>query len=479
MRRDFLHAIGAVGRGTSSSSKLLRQLTEEEIQSNTVDDIALDHPEMSQGIAWELALLALRDEQITIGNTVLLQNENNTSSTITSSSDKSPSQPFYVKNAKVRLQFQDKRIQLAYLPAYLVEYEYGETFNVHGERRKEKFQALVSGTHVETSGGDNKGVGGGGGGGGVAGERHYSALQASLAAGVASIALSAALSGNNAANTVLTTLDGIFPIFVASSLAGLATRIAPIIAEQIQEEKRVEIEEEEVRQVVAMGLSPLDPGTEDQEALRTAAEWRRWQSTTPREWNWQGRKEWAEDLHTSQTQRRIERQVLKNKAEKEAVKRAEEEAREERRYARWGRGGHYSKFHHRQQHALDDADDPGAMFGRRNKDFLGYYQALDLDVSGDKELPTEEEVKRAFRRAAHKWHPDKHSHKEKYNGNNNNNNNNSGGGDASASHSSSPPLSVAQEKKKREKFQKVMMAYSVLKDPERKRKYDRGERDGM
>jgi hypothetical protein len=473
MRRDFLQAIGAVGRGTSSSSKLLRQLTEEEIESNTVDGIVLDQPEMSQGITWELALLALRDEQMAIANTVLLHNDNNTSGTNYSSSDKSPSKPLYVKDANVRLQFEDKRIQLAYLPAYLVDYEYGETFNVHGERRKEKFQALVSGTSVNISGGDNKG----GGGGGVAGERHYSALQASLAAGVASTALSAALSGNAAASTVLTTLDGIFPIFVASSLAGLATRIAPIIAEQIQEEKRVEIEEEEVRQVVAMGLSPMDPGTEDQEALRTAAEWRRWQSTSPREWTRDGRKEWAEDLHTSQTQRRIERQVLKDKAEKEAVKRAEEEAREERRYARWGRGGHYSKFHHRQQHALDDADDPGAMFGRRNKDFLGYYQALDLDVSGDKELPTEEEVKRAFRRAAHKWHPDKYSHKEKYNGNSDNNNN--GGGDASASQSSSPPLSVAQEKKKREKFQKVMMAYSVLKDPERKRKYDRGERDGM
>lgn len=469
LRRDFLHAIGAVGGGgtssSSSSSQQVRQLTAEEINSNTVDHIALDQPEMSQGIAWELALLALRDEQMSIANTLLLQNNSY-------SSDKSPSQPLYVRDAKVRLQFEDKKVQLAYLPAYIVDYEYGETFNVHGERRKEKFQALVSGRSDNASnGGDER----------VAGERHYSALQASLSAGVAWTALSAALAGNAAAaSTVLTTLDGTFPIFVASSLAGLSTRIIPIIAEQIQEEKRVEIEEEEVRQVIAMGLSPFDPGTEDQEALRTGSEWRRWLATSPREWTWQGRKEWAEDLHTSQTQRRMARQVLKDRAEKEAVKRAEEEAREERRYARWGRGSHYSKFHHRGQSAVDNADDPGAMFGRRNRDFLGYYQALDLDVSGEKELPTEEEVKRAFRRAAHKWHPDKHSHKEKYTRSSSSSGNDDGG-DASPSQSSaSPLLSVAQEKKtKREKFQKVMMAYSVLKDPERKRKYDRGERDGM
>ena len=39
------------------------------------------------------------------------------------------------------------------------------------------------------------------------------------------------------------------------------------------------------------------------------------------------------------------------------------------------------------------------------RDFLGYYSALGLSPSGDG--PSQQDIKRAFRRAALEWHPDR------------------------------------------------------------------------
>ena len=54
-----------------------------------------------------------------------------------------------------------------------------------------------------------------------------------------------------------------------------------------------------------------------------------------------------------------------------------------------------------------------------------------------------EEIKRAFRKAAMQWHPDKHS-------------------------------GPAEKKKAREHFLLIRTAYETLKDPERRKNYDLG-----
>ncbi len=51
-----------------------------------------------------------------------------------------------------------RRARLLYLPAYVADYTFGEAFNAHGERRPQRFQAVVSGMDSAS----------------IAGERHYS-----------------------------------------------------------------------------------------------------------------------------------------------------------------------------------------------------------------------------------------------------------------------------------------------------------------
>ncbi len=46
----------------------------------------------------------------------------------------------------MRITVLQRRSRLAFFPAYVVDYAYGEVFNVHGERVPERFQAIISGT---------------------------------------------------------------------------------------------------------------------------------------------------------------------------------------------------------------------------------------------------------------------------------------------------------------------------------------------
>ena len=68
-----------------------------------------------------------------------------------------------------------------------------------------------------------------------------------------------------------------------------------------------------------------------------------------------------------------------------------------------------------------------------------YYEILEIS-----ETATQEEIKRAYRKFALKWHPDKN-------------------------------LNNQEEAKK--KFQEVSRAYEVLGDEERRKRYDNGETD--
>lgn len=51
-----------------------------------------------------------------------------------------------VRDVHVRLHVLDRRIQLAFLPCFHLEYEHGESFNAHGERVPAWHEAIISGT---------------------------------------------------------------------------------------------------------------------------------------------------------------------------------------------------------------------------------------------------------------------------------------------------------------------------------------------
>ena len=59
---------------------------------------------------------------------------------------------------QIRLKTLRRRARLLFLPAYVADYNFGESFNAHGERRPQRFQAVVSGMDPTS----------------IAAERHYS-----------------------------------------------------------------------------------------------------------------------------------------------------------------------------------------------------------------------------------------------------------------------------------------------------------------
>jgi len=50
-----------------------------------------------------------------------------------------------VRDVKLRITTLRRRARIVYLPAYVVDYTFGSRFNQHGERRPERFQAVISG----------------------------------------------------------------------------------------------------------------------------------------------------------------------------------------------------------------------------------------------------------------------------------------------------------------------------------------------
>ena len=73
---------------------------------------------------------------------------------------------------------------------------------------------------------------------------------------------------------------------------------------------------------------------------------------------------------------------------------------EARRRQRWG-----DSSQQRAWNAQNESAFGGSGYGGGRKDFLGYYAMLGLDAEAG--LVSEGDVKRAFREAALRWHPDK------------------------------------------------------------------------
>lgn len=74
---------------------------------------------------------------------------------------------------------------------------------------------------------------------------------------------------------------------------------------------------------------------------------------------------------------------------------------EARRRARWGQSSHHTAWQAGQGAAVGSAG-----YGGGRRDFLGYYAMLGLDVDAGTAV-SEGDVKRAFRKAALRWHPDR------------------------------------------------------------------------
>ena len=139
----------------------------------------------------------------------------------------------------------------------------------------------------------------------------------------------------------LVSLESAFLTFLAASTAGLSARMGPALARQAEEGRRVAEVDAEFERVVGRGLGPLDPGTPEQEALRSGAEWRRWEESERREWVEPKRRRWAEELWLGQLRRRGERARFAERLAAERARAAAEDERERRRSKRWGHSSHH------------------------------------------------------------------------------------------------------------------------------------------
>ncbi|EFN51530.1 hypothetical protein CHLNCDRAFT_140245 [Chlorella variabilis] len=115
----------------------------------------------------------------------------------------------------------------------------------------------------------------------------------------------------------------------------------PLWLHQAAEERRLRASDAEFERVVGMGMGPLDTGTEDQEFLWSAAEWRRWEAVGSDPWREHKRQSWAEELLEAQQRRRLEREQLRAKLSADQARQEKEERREERRQQRWGPTSHH------------------------------------------------------------------------------------------------------------------------------------------
>lgn len=397
--------------------------------------VELGTPDMRQAIAWEVALAAIRDQEMALATEALRRR--------CASPDDTPA---HVKDVEVDVKVLRRRARLLYLPVFVVHYVFGQSHNAHGERQDDVFQAVIGGTPEA----------------GVAGERHFCPRKAQITAasalgitGAAASAVAAPLLGLDAA--ALLTVEGAFLVVLVGTLAGVAARLAPGFLRLSAENQRVQAEAAEFEAAVSGGLGPMDVGDDRQEALRTAAEWRRWALTSPWDWDSAKRRAWAERLWREQHRRRRERARFVDRLRAEAERQRVESEREARRHAKFGG---------------DDARRQSAYFahgyGSRGyargvalRDTLGYYKLLGLSPPGLQSSTASqkargggvggevsaEDVKAAFRRAALRWHPDR-----------------VGSGADPAARAKAVAV-----------FQQVQDAYNVLRDPELKRQYDAGQ----
>lgn len=384
-----------------------RSLSRDEAETQEADvgksdaGVSVHPPVMRQAVAWELAMRNIRQSEVADATEILMKDP----------------QVAGVRDVKLRITTLRRRARIVYLPAYVVDYTFGSRFNQHGERRPERFQAVISGMR--------EGV--------VAAERHYDPMRAQLSAaagvGGATALISwgvAPLLGLQA--PALLSAESAFWSFIIAASAGLAANMAPALLRSYEEENRIQVEQQLFDKYMAMGMGPHHIGDDEQELIRSNVEWQRWEEADKWHWNAHKRRLWADNLWRSHHQRRLQRGRLKEYLSMQQERERWESEQEATRQQRFGRS------HFAQHHFGGDMEDV-------QRDHLGYYDALGLEP-GAADLPA---IKEAFRQAALIWHPDKQKDSEE------------------------------QRVKAEDRFRKLRKAYEVLRDPEQRRQYDRGE----
>ncbi|BDA43750.1 probable chaperone protein DnaJ at C-terminar half [Coccomyxa sp. Obi] len=414
-RRDLADA--AKVAGIMGRSRQLRRSEAEHLLADEVGwgdggeaDVALDSPTVRQAIGWSFALRNIRRLEAEEA-AEQLRRETGAES---------------VRDVKVRVRTVRRRARLLYLPAYVADYKFGEAFNAHGERRPQRFKAVVSGLDASR----------------IAAERHFSPhkVQAAAAGAMALVGLAAgAVELANNGSPQLLSATSAFSVFMVCSAAGLAARMSTQLMRERQEQERLAAEEIDFERIMGWGLGPMDALDEQQEEVREATEWTRWQEADKWSWDEAKRQRWAEGLWRHQQKRRIERAALRRKLEAAEARQKLEAQFEARRRARWGQSSHHTAWQAGQGAAVGSAG-----YGGGRRDFLGYYAMLGLDVEASAAV-SEGDVKRAFRQAALRWHPDRQKTADEQG-----------------------------RRKAQERFQQLKTAYEVLRNPELRREYDSG-----
>lgn len=264
--------------------------------------------------------------------------------------------------------------KLIYVPAYKVEYVYGEKINVHGERIPNEFYGLVSVF-----------------GGRVASNSHISVKKSSLAGGITSATAMemASLGGYNAA-AGWSLYDYLFISTLIAATCGLLSQVIPGIRRQNEEQELLSKFDDDSNSGAVHSVDSLSE-SELVEKERNLREWARWEQGSRDPCDPKKRQQWAETLWKSHLNRLKNVRSFFAMRQEDERRRKEEEYRQQRREARWG-----------PQVKSKHADSPSYQ---RDPDFLGFYRILDLDPTA---LVTQHDIKRQFYRKVLRYHPDKH-----------------------------------------------------------------------
>ena len=309
------------------------------------------------------------------------------------------------------------------VPAHVVEYTYAEKVDVHNERSKDRFYAIVSADGRE-----------------VASERHVSVRRAAVVGGSAAV-VAMGLASFVGYESVLGWSAFDYG-FIGAGSAAAAALSAQVVRSPQRRRRAIDEATNDDDGDDDENNDFADAGGDNDESAalerQYKSEWARWEDgSVGFDVEPEKRKRWAESIWSEHRRRKKAlRRVLEERAEAKL-----REAENERRRARLG-----------------DSGSPRSRLGAvaRDRDWLGHYAALELDVRD--ELPTRAEIKRAFLRRVRTLHPDRHHVRRRRAGAT------KGQAEAEAEEKTDPRWLAALE------------AYEFLKDDERRARYDRGER---
>jgi len=404
-------------------------------------EVALHSPDMRQHIAWQLAYRGMMHAKIAeAGHRA-----------------KAESKAAEVKNVHVTLQIHSRAAELLFLPAYLAEYQYGTRYKkgTSGVTVPQMFQAVVGGTRT----------------GGIAATTHVSARKAELVTGGAVGTLGLAV-GQFASGTLgwepmfaMGGVESMTAAAVAALLGGMWAQSLPHAQRNLVLEQQVHAEQEFYKQYDALeakttaaaieaaskhmegestGFTSSQEGSVADEYMQWLwldIDWRRWEGDESWSWDAQDRRDAAERIAKSVVSRRLARQRFVQRLIEERDRQDYAADVEAQRAQRWRGRGPASG---RSSRGPSEFGQMESARKRSRKDFLGYYRLMGIQEG---EVTTET-IKAAFKAQAMQAHPDRVM-------------------------APGTPPEVQQQAVA--KFQKLQVAYDVLRDPEKRRAYDRGQ----